>query len=115
MNEQIDHLEQEFGRQFNNAPRELKATINMAIRAIQLKNCGEALNELRRAQKIVDDQRLESWRAELHVAWVLYYSRNCPELEDNAMWHHIAQAQRLEPGNEGLSELIQKIKNERQP
>ena len=112
MDDPIYYLEQELGRQFDDAPRELKATINLAINAIQSMNCGEALNELRRAQQIVDEQLLVSYQAELHTVWALFYRRGCPEFERNVMWHHIAQAQRLEPENKRLLELINKIREE---
>ncbi|MBN1814420.1 MAG: hypothetical protein JXA14_21450 [Anaerolineae bacterium] len=45
--------------------------------------------------------------------WSLYYVYGGPELEPNALWRKIAEAQRLEPGNERLMEVVALIKAQR--
>ena len=100
----------------DDASRELKATINLAISAIQRNQFGEALNQLQRAQSLVDNRRhdLADWRAEVAVTWALYYFRGGLELEPNAMWRKIALAKHLEPDNERLKEIIAQIQAERE-
>ncbi len=113
--EPLDNLEKELGRQFGDAPRELKATISLAMRAIQGRSFGEALNELKHAQELVDNNQpdLSDWRAETAAAWALYYYRGGPELKSNEMWRKIALAQRLEPDNKRLDALIDQIQTDR--
>lgn len=111
--EQLDHLEKGLGKQFEDAPRELKATINLALCAIQGKEFAEALNRLQQAQNLIDNKdELADWRAKMCLAWALYYCRGGPEpeLEPHVMWHSIRRARQLEPENKQLNALIAQIR-----
>jgi hypothetical protein len=109
-------LERELARQFGDAPSELKVPLDLALRAIRRERFSEALRELQRAQSLVDNKR-DGWadrRAEVAVAWALYYFRSGYEPEPNAMWRKIALTQRLEPENERLEEIIAQIQAKRE-
>ena len=112
--EEFDRLDELLASQFDDAPRQLKATIRIAFRAIQKGQFDEALNQLRQGQTLVDDRdELSDWRAEVAATWALYYLHGGPELEPNDMWRKIALAQRLEPKNKRLMEVIVQIKAQR--
>jgi hypothetical protein len=109
-------VERELARQFGDAPSELEVPLDLALRAIRRERFSEALRELQRAQSLVDNKRdgWADWRAEVAVAWALYYFRSGYEPEPNAMWRKIALTQRLEPENERLKEIIAQIQAKRE-
>lgn len=113
--ELLDRIDELLADQFEDAPRQLRAITNLAFRAIRNKQCGEALNLLRQAQSLTEEkgEELAGWRAEVAALWALYHLYGCPELESNSMWKKIAEAQRLEPENERLMEVIALIKAQR--
>jgi hypothetical protein len=113
--EEFDYLDELLASQFDDAPRQLKAIIRLTFRAVREGQFGEALNQLRQAQTLVDSKTndLADWRAEVAAMWALYYLHGGPELELNDMWHKIALAQRLEPENRRLVEVIDLIKAQR--
>ncbi|MBN1934253.1 MAG: hypothetical protein JW934_06295 [Anaerolineae bacterium] len=98
--------------QFGPAPERLKALIHSALVAIKEKQFGEALNKLCKADELLEreKQALAGWQAEVAVTWALYYASDGPELEPKAMWDKIIEAQRLEPENERLDQVIALIK-----
>ena len=120
MKETLVNIEKLLGAEFDDAPRELKAIIRLILIALDKKKagrktCGEAFNNLRHAANLVNEKHLTEWQAELNAVWALYYLRNCPNLEEsgkkeeNLMWHHIAQAHRLEPDNKTLNNILSEI------
>ncbi len=121
MQEPFFNTEKLLGKEFDDAPRQLKAIIQQILSALEKKNagqnnCGETFNYLRQADKLVQNNQLKEWQAELHAVWALYYRHGCPNLEDKGktedslMWHHIAYAQRLEPDNQTLNRILDEIK-----
>ncbi|MCB1660066.1 MAG: hypothetical protein KDI39_17740 [Pseudomonadales bacterium] len=88
---------------FNDAPRELKATIELARNALTQGQKGLALKELRAAERILKEQNLTAnWEAELQAAWAFYYLHMDEERE---MYKAIIKAMRLEPENKLIAEL----------
>jgi Tfp pilus assembly protein PilF len=88
---------------FDDAPRELKATIELARSALAQGQKGLALKELRAAERIVKEQNLTAnWQAELYAAWAFYYLHMGEERE---MYQAISKAIRLEPENALIAEL----------
>lgn len=121
MFESLNNIEKLLGQAFQDAPRQLNAIIVKISEALEKKrlgkkSCGEALSELRRAQSIIEEDNLVEWQAELHALRAYYYLLDCPNLErdgrneEQAMWYHIQEAQRLEPANERLSQIVKIIK-----
>jgi hypothetical protein len=67
---------------------------------------GEALNELNRAHDLVNQHKLDAWRAEMAAAWaVFYYRANEPE----KMRRAIAYAKQREPQNKRLAALLRVV------
>lgn len=56
-------------KQFGDAPRELLLTIDQAMAALKQNNIREAWLELNRAHRIVQEQNLDEWQAEVAAAW----------------------------------------------
>ncbi len=121
MQEPLINIEKLLGKEFDNAPRQLKATIQLILNALVQKqngqnDCGQALNNLRQADQIVEENHLDVWKAELHAVWALYYHRGCPNFEDKTkteerlMLQHIRRSQRLEPDNQTLNNVLTEIK-----
>ena len=124
MLDSLINIEKLLGHAFDDAPRELKAISQNIFKALEEKrngknSCGETLSYLRRIQSIVSSKQLTEWEAELHALWATYYLYGCPNLEkdnrneEQGMWYHIREAQRLEPTNMQLNrvmELIREIK-----
>jgi hypothetical protein len=113
--ELLDLIDEILAEQFDDAPRLIKSTVNLAFRAIRGRNYGEALNKLRKAEKLLDAhmQELADWRAEVAALWALYYLNGGPKSEPNAMWVKLREAQRLEPENERLMRVIELVKEAR--
>lgn len=108
MSEKLIMAERLIAKQFNDAPRELKATVELARIALTQGQKGLALKELRAAEKIVKDHKLTAnWQAELHAAWAFYHLHMG---EERAMYQAISKAVRLEPQNELIEELRQLLK-----
>ncbi|MEZ4590600.1 MAG: hypothetical protein R3D55_05570 [Chloroflexota bacterium] len=116
----FDNIERLLGHAFADAPRELKAILQNIFHALEKKrngqsSCGEALANLRRAQAIVTKQKLRDFQAELHALWATYYLYDCPNLEldkrneEQGLWYHVREAQRLEPNNNVLNQVIELI------
>jgi hypothetical protein len=105
--EPLDQAERLMAHHFDDAPRELKATIDIALRSLRLRQHGDALNMLRQAQEMVDgDAELSAWRAELAAMWALYHSPGGPDPNSKKMWRYVSLAQRLEPENERLQRVV---------
>ena len=118
----LNNIEELLGRELQDAPRQLKAVFDKIIQALEKKgdgnnSCGEAENDLQKAQKIIDENKLNEWQAELHALWAYYFYLDCPNRKrdgrngEQAMWHHIHEAQRLEPTNKRLNQILQMIKS----
>ena len=91
-------------QQFGDAPHELLLTIDLAMNALHNGSKGEALNELNRADKIVKQNKLEEWEAEMSAAWAVYYFHTGDERQ---MYEAIIYAQRREPENKRIADLKQ--------
>lgn len=89
-------------QQFNDAPRELRLTIDIALAALERGSKGEALSELHRADKLIANNQLTNWQAELFAAWAVYYYHMG---EERKMLLNIRKAARLEPENETIVKL----------
>jgi hypothetical protein len=104
----FDNIDKLLGRAFDDAPRELKATVSLARGTIRRRELVDAHNKLKEAQNLLDSngEELADWRAEVAATGALYYLAGGPEPEPNTMWRKVAEAQRLEPDNELLKEII---------
>ena len=108
--ESINRIDQMFGKQNGDAPRELRATIALAMSALRQDSAGEAQSELNRAHKIVNaNPELTHWKAEVSAAWAVYYYHTD---EEDQMLKAISYAQRLEPDNKRIAALQQALKAE---
>lgn len=103
MFEKLASAERLIAQGFNDAPRELKVTIELARNALAQGQKGVALKELRAAERIVKEQNLTAnWQAELHAAWAFYYLHMH---EERKIFQAISKAIRLEPENALIAEL----------
>ncbi|MCP4427550.1 MAG: hypothetical protein GY803_23945, partial [Chloroflexi bacterium] len=50
-------------KQFDDAPRELNTTVDLAMNALQQGNKGDALNLMKKAHDLVERENLEDWKA----------------------------------------------------
>ena len=108
MSEKLLMAERLIAKQFNDAPRELKATVELARNALSQGQKGLALKELRAAEKIVKEHKLATdWQAELYAAWAFYHLHMD---EERAMYRAIRKAVKLEPQNKLIVELRQLLK-----
>ncbi|MCA9942904.1 MAG: hypothetical protein KC449_05460 [Anaerolineales bacterium] len=91
-------------KQFGDAPRELKDTVLLARNALQKRNKGFALKELRAAEKILKNhpQIAADWQAELYAAWAYFHFLMDEEAK---MYQALSRAIRLEPENALIAEL----------
>ena len=87
---------------FADAPQSLRQRIDQALRALQKGSKGEALNELRQVDKLVKQEGLVEYEAEMYAAWAVYYFYM---KEERAMYQAIRKAQRREPDNQRIGEL----------
>lgn len=110
MFEKLASAERLIAQGFNDAPRELKATIELARNALTQGQKGLALKELRAAERIVKEQNLTAnWEAELQAAWAFYYLHMDEERE---MYQAISKAIRLEPENALIAELRELLRTD---
>jgi len=107
--EELTRAQRLLAQQFNDAPKELAATIDLAMNATRQGSMGEALNELNRAHDLVNKNNLEEWRAEVAAAWAVFYFRTN---EPKKMYQAISYAQKREPENKRLLALLNVLKNE---
>lgn len=108
MFEKLASVDRLIAKGFNDAPRELKATIELARNALAQGQKGLALKELRAAERIVKEQNLTAnWEAELQAAWAFYYLQMG---EERKMYLAISKAIRLEPENVLIAELRQLLR-----
>jgi hypothetical protein len=98
----LDRAQRLLAKQFDDAPRELLATIDLAMNALQNGSKGEALNELNRAHDLVQRHNLEAWKAEVAAAWAVYHYHNG---DMTRMFKAIRYAQRREPDNKRIAAL----------
>lgn len=68
--------------QFGDAPRELALTVDLALAALKEDSLGEALNELNRADALVETHALTEWEAEVMATWAVYYFQAGEEQRD---------------------------------
>ena len=106
--EELTRAQRLLAQQFNDAPRELAATIDLAMNATRRGSLGEALNELNRAHDLVNKNKLDEWRAEVAAAWaVFYYRSNEPKKMNQA----ISYAKKREPNNRRLNALLKVLED----
>lgn len=92
------------------APTVLKNTLDVAIDALEEGRLGEAANEIRKAGNILNNNnnyQLENWRGELAAVRALFYFYGGDEKK---MYKNIIMAQRLEPKNKRLKEVVDQIR-----
>ncbi len=106
--EALLQAERLFTTQTEKAPENLAITIKLAMNALRRDSKGEALNEIRKADKIVADNNLEAWKAEMHAVWAVFHYHMKNEKE---MLIAIRNAQRQESNNERIEALRQVILN----
>ncbi|MCP4421090.1 MAG: hypothetical protein GY805_31145 [Chloroflexi bacterium] len=104
--EPLLRAEKLIAQQFDDAPRELNAAIDLAMNALQQDNFGDALNLLNRAHDLAEKNNLEEWKAEVSAAWAVYYFRTGDKKE---MYQAISYAQRREPENRRIAALMKVI------
>ena len=104
--EPLRRAERLLAQQFDDAPRELDTTIDLAMNALAQDNFGDTLNLLNHAHELVEKSNLEEWKAELAAAWAVYYFRTGDEKK---MCQATSYAQRREPENKRITALLQVI------
>jgi hypothetical protein len=99
-----------FMAETGNAPGFLTLTVQQAISALRKNSKGEALNEIRKADKYVQENNLEEWKAEMHAMWAIFHHHM---KEEKDMLRAIRDAQRLEPNNARIEALRQELLKEK--
>jgi Tfp pilus assembly protein PilF len=103
---QIDQL---LGQQFNDAPRQLNAIVDIAMRALQQRQYGEARNQLNKAHELANQLDMAEWRAEVAAAWAVYYYHTD---DQEQMLKSIRYAVSLEPDNKRIAALKKVLKGQ---
>ena len=101
--DELTRADRLLAQQFHDAPRELAATVDLAMNALKQGRMGEALNELNRAHDLVSQNNLDNWRAEVAAAWAVFYYRTN---EPQKMRQAINYARKKEPNNRRLLALL---------
>ena len=104
MNDIFTRMDQLIARQFEDAPRQLNATIDLAMSALKNNSLGEALNELNKAHDLVNTkgEELVDWQAEMAAAWAVYYFHT---KDKKKMLQAMKYALKKEPENKRIAAL----------
>ncbi len=108
----FSRMDQLIAKQFEDAPRLLNSTIDLAMNALKNNSFGEALNELNKAHDLIKSKgdELEEWKAEMAAAWAVYHYRMG---DKKKMTQAIKYALNKEPENKRIAALRRVLKGEK--
>jgi len=105
----LANIDQLLGQQFQDAPRQLNATIDLVMNALQQRQYGAALSQLNKAHDLAKQLDMAEWQAEVAAAWAVYYYHTD---DQDQMLKSIRYAVRLEPDNKRIAALKRVLKGE---
>lgn len=105
----LARIDQLLGQQFEDAPRQLNATIDLVMKLLQQREYGAALSQLNKAHDLAAVLDMAEWRAEVAAAWAVYYYHTN---DHDHMLKSIRYAVQLEPQNKRIAALKKVLKGE---